>query len=157
MLLIAAAPVFFFAAFLVKQRLVQNEMEESLEHTSLQTIIVDQADFQWIKKDKEIIVDGRLFDVKSYIISGGQIEFTGLFDEDEDKLKKRLNNFIEQKDNGDTPLNDLAEEFFSLPINSTNAAFAIAANWHYITIKYRKFSENLPDSPYLSYSLPPKL
>jgi hypothetical protein len=157
LLLTIAAPLLFFASFLLQQQLIENEMEERLENASLQTIVADQAAVQWIKKGKEVIIEGKLFDVKSFRYSGKQIILTGLFDEDEDHLNSKLNTILAQtNEDPSSPLDDLTESFFSTPINTNNPDFTIAADWFYITTKYRKFSEVIPVAPSLPYILPPK-
>ena len=84
LLFAVVAPLLFFAGYLVKQSLIQNEMEEQLETKALQTITTDLTGVQWLKKNKEVIIEGKLFDVKSYTITGNKIILTGLFDKDED-------------------------------------------------------------------------
>lgn len=111
MLLFVAAPLFLFVVFGVKQKIIQHQMLEQLESASLQTITVNKVDITWVKKNKEIIVNGKLFDVKSYSVAGNKIILTGLYDDDEDKLKKEFSNLIHQKKNDSTPLDQLILKF----------------------------------------------
>ena len=71
MLLLAAAPLFFILGHLVKREFVYHQMIEKLENNSLHTISIALADINWIKKNKEVMVDGKLFDVKSWEIIDG--------------------------------------------------------------------------------------
>lgn len=65
-------------------------MKEQLEQQSLQTIRIPEKNVSWIQKGKELIVDGKLFDVKSYKNNGVYVEVTGLYDEMELSLQHRL-------------------------------------------------------------------
>lgn len=125
LLLIAAAPIFFFAGFLFKQKIIRHEMKEKLEGNFLQTITVGKADFKWVKKNKEIIIDGRLFDVKGYRIKNDSLFFTGLYDEAEQKLKKDFAGILQQKKNETAPLEQLILKLILTAVvkKNTEAAF----------------------------------
>ncbi|WP_462254147.1 hypothetical protein [Ferruginibacter sp.] len=111
MLLVVAAPLFFFIGFTVKQKQIQHAMKDKLESAVLQTIVLNKADVKWFKKNKEIIIDGKLFDIKSYTIDGEKIVFTGLYDHEENKLKKEFANLVHQKKDDAAPLNQLLLKF----------------------------------------------
>jgi hypothetical protein len=92
-LLIAASIPFALILFLhVKQQAIRHKMKESLEQQLLQTINLSEEEVQWIKPGKEILVDGKMFDVKSFYPEHGQYKFTGLFDQEETALVKQLEN-----------------------------------------------------------------
>src|SRR5258708_22819112 len=101
MLLAVAAPLFFFTCFFAKQKWIEHEMEEQLENASLKTITVDIAAIRWVKENQEVIIAGKLFDVRSFTVNAGKITLTGLFDADEDILNEQMKNFVHQK-NGST-------------------------------------------------------
>lgn len=61
-------------------------MKEELEREMLHTIMVPEADVHWVKYKKEIRVQEKMFDVKSFTIKNGQYIFTGLYDEEETAL-----------------------------------------------------------------------
>lgn len=63
-------------------------MEKSLLHT----IILDEDKVVWMKPGKEIVVDGRMFDIKKSEKIDGKIVFQGLYDEEETALKNNINN-----------------------------------------------------------------
>jgi hypothetical protein len=120
LLLIVATPIFFFTCFLVKQKLIQYEMKERLESSLLQTIIADQSDVKWVKKNKEVIIGDRLFDVKFYTIENNQMILTGLYDDAEKKLKKDFAGMLHQKKNESAPLEQLILKFiFTAAIKKT--------------------------------------
>ena len=67
MLLVVAAPLFFLGGFSIKQKLIQLAMTEKLEQGFLQNITANRSEIVWVKKNKEAIVEGKLFDVKQEI------------------------------------------------------------------------------------------
>jgi hypothetical protein len=91
LLLSGSVPFAFSLLFIIRQEIVQHEMKEKLERQSLHTITLAGGDVRWINK-KEIWVNGKMFDVKSFSINAGQYEFTGLFDEEETILAGQLKN-----------------------------------------------------------------
>lgn len=74
----------------VQQLYVQWQMLEALEEKELITVTVDAAHVQWIKKGKECIINGEMFDVKKSVEKNDQLILTGLFDKKEKQIKKRL-------------------------------------------------------------------
>ena len=61
-------------------------MKEKLERAMLRTIVVPEAEVQWVKYKKEIRVQEKMFDVKSFTIKNGHYIFKGLYDEEETAL-----------------------------------------------------------------------
>lgn len=155
MLLGVAAPLLFFAGFLIKQSLIQHEMEEKMETASLQTISMDIADFHWQKLNKEALVDGKLFDVRSYSIAGNKIILTGLFDNDENELHDQLKNFLQQKNNPNTPLNSTVVKFLFPPLYTTIADTADQKVWHQLSNHLFAYNNENAIEKYLSSETPP--
>jgi hypothetical protein len=110
-LLLVAAPLFFLTGILIKQKIIQLGMEKKLLTTSLQTIVINQKNSSWVKPNKEISIDGKLFDVKSIAIVNGQTIATGLFDDDEDILQELLMNFVSNKNKSTSTANKLGIKF----------------------------------------------
>jgi len=121
MLVCLAAPIFFLVAFFIKQQHIQHEMKEKLEYTSLQTIAIKMSEFKWVKKGKEIIINGQLFDVKAIVINKNEIIVTGLFDDDENKLEEVFLSVMHQKKNEPAPINKLILKFILTPAFIKNA------------------------------------
>lgn len=90
LLALVMIPVFIAVFFLAQQSFIRYEMKEKLEQEALQTFTVLEKNVTWIEKGKELIVDGRLFDVKSFKTKGEYVEVTGLFDEMESALQHKL-------------------------------------------------------------------
>jgi hypothetical protein len=102
LLLLTAAPLFFFTGIIVKQKIIQLGMEEKLANSSLQTIGINEINSSWIKINEEISIEGKLFDVKSVKVVNGKIMVTGLYDNDENILLELLTNFISNKSETDS-------------------------------------------------------
>ena len=86
-------------------------MKEKLEEAMLHTIKVPEAKVQWVKFKKEIRLDGKMFDVKSFSVSNGEYVFTGLYDEEE----TALNNYFEKNtDQNKAATNHMLSSLFKL-------------------------------------------
>ncbi len=116
MLVSLTAPILFLIAFFIKQQHIQHEMKEKLEYASLQTITIKKSEFKWVKKNKEIIIDGQLFDVKSIVIYKDEIVVKGLFDDDENELEKVFSSVMHQKKNEPSPISKLILKFILTPV-----------------------------------------
>ncbi|MDQ3844060.1 MAG: hypothetical protein M3342_08620 [Bacteroidota bacterium] len=90
-------PYLFFVAFLVQQQYIRWSMKEALERSHLQTINIPANEAQWIKKGKEILIKGHLFDVERIQEENGQLSLQGLFDDAETALVKQLDNACREK------------------------------------------------------------
>ena len=64
LLLILAIPLLFSVLVLVKQQIAQSQRNEKFNKEMLHTITVSSADIYWVKPEKEILFNGKLFDVK---------------------------------------------------------------------------------------------
>jgi hypothetical protein len=65
-------------------------MLHSLEKDQVTTIRIPEKDFKWYEENREILIDGKMFDVKSIQLIEGIYEVTGLFDEMETELNAML-------------------------------------------------------------------
>lgn len=124
---ITAVPIFFYVPFLIKQKLVQHKMEERLENSFLQTVKINQSDVTWIKKNKEVIIGNKLFDIKKILLNGDTLILTGLFDEEESRLKKEFVGLLEQNKKESSPLHQLLIKFLLTPLieKDSSANFAL--------------------------------
>ena len=157
MLLAVAAPLVFFAGFLLKQKLIENDMEERLENASLQTFTVNPTQIQWVKENKEAVIDGKLFDVKSSITNGDKVILTGLFDNDEDDLHKEFSNFVQQKNSAASPLGNAVIKFLFPPLYTTTVNPLWQNSWQYITQDlFCNYQEKIPENYLSTISPPPK-
>jgi hypothetical protein len=158
MLLAVGAPLFFFTCFFVKQKWIEHKVEEQLGNASLRTITVDIGAIHWVKENKEVIIAGKLFDVRSFTIEAGRITLTGLYDQDEDILNEQIKSFVQQKNGMNAPLSQVVFNLLFPPLyNSTAETFA-QNPWKLITINFIPYQEEKIPSKYLSIlSPPPKL
>jgi hypothetical protein len=85
-----SAPIFISAYQLIKQQYIQHLAKQQLEHEALETIVVSACDLHWVKKNKEILLDGKLFDVKHIKEFGKNYIITGLFDDEETAIVKKI-------------------------------------------------------------------
>ncbi|HEX2682290.1 MAG TPA: hypothetical protein VHL77_00055, partial [Ferruginibacter sp.] len=70
LLLLVALPLILSVGIFVKQKIVQFQRTERFKTEHLQTISLAAEKIFWVKRGKEILLHGKLFDVKSYRISG---------------------------------------------------------------------------------------
>jgi hypothetical protein len=155
MMLALAAPLFFFACFFTRQKWIEHQMEEQLENASLRTITIDIDAIQWVKKNKEVIIAGKLFDVRSFTLEAGKITLTGLYDTDEDNLNEQMKNFVQQKNGANAPLNQVVFNLLFPPLYN-NTADAEAQNpWQVISNHFIPYQEAKIPSKYLSILSPP--
>jgi hypothetical protein len=126
-LLLVLAPLLFFTGYLIKQKIIQHQMKEQLENASLQTVTVNKVAITWVKKNKEAIVDGKLFDVKFYTVAGNKIILRGLFDAVENKLKKDFVSLMHSKRNQSAPLEQLILKLIFTAATNQNQEIKIFA------------------------------
>ena len=80
------------------------KIEEQLENDNLQTIETDAHKITWVEKNKEALIEGKLFDVKSLRQSGKKILLTGVFDTVEDEIALRLAQLENSKEKSGLPV-----------------------------------------------------
>ena len=95
--IITLCPVIAFYTLSICKKIVQHQMEEKMERSLLQTIVAKKGSFTWIKMNKEILINGKMFDVKSYKINVEETTFKGLYDEDEKKIVQDINELSSEK------------------------------------------------------------
>jgi hypothetical protein len=154
LLLIVAVPVFFSVAFVIKQKLIQHQMQERLEQASLQNISVPLSELNWVKKDREALINGQLFDVKSFSISGNTITLKGLFDDGEDYLIAKLKNEVSQKK--ETGASSVQLKCIFLPLYTESSSFSIQSKLLTVTTHISHYCKFIPEGHLTSVVPPPK-
>lgn len=81
------ASLFFMQA---QKNYLRNNSEQRFEHQLADTIRVPVHSLVWVKKDKEILYEGRMFDVKHYSCQDEIAVLIGYFDSDEDELDRKI-------------------------------------------------------------------
>ena len=85
-------------------------MKQGLECKMLRNLTLNRNELQWVRSGKEIMVEGKLFDVKSISYKeDGTAVITGLFDEEETALVQQLQK--NQKENNSQGTKQLAQLF----------------------------------------------
>lgn len=107
MLSIIAIPFLVAIGFVVKQQIIAHKMFEKLEQSAEKTYQYTLQEISWIKEGKELMIQGKMFDVKHFKIKENSIEITGLFDEEEDALQQQFLLLSQSKKNTPTPLQTL--------------------------------------------------
>jgi hypothetical protein len=111
----AALPCMLAVIFLAKQQYVRHQMKERLEKENTVTLTISCKDLQWFKKDKELLIEGRFFDIKTITtISADSVRVTGLFDEQEKQLHELLAKNIKDEPGNDGHPLQLAKLLFSM-------------------------------------------
>lgn len=76
----------------------REEMEEKLEHEQLQHLQLSEASIIWYKPGKEILINGKLFDVKKMDVENGTAFISGLYDDQETVIKDQLQSLQKKQD-----------------------------------------------------------
>lgn len=113
LLSITILPLLLFLFFVAHQNYIRWQMEEKLEHEQLTSITLNESEFRWHKKDKEIIFNGHFFDVKTIKkIAGNKLLITGLYDYQEQQLHNTISKLLNKK-SGTGKLQKLAQQMFA--------------------------------------------
>lgn len=86
-------------------------MKEELEKQLLHTITVKSDAIVWMKPGKEILVYGKMFDIKTAKEENGNTIFSGLYDEEETALNNAFNSGWDKKN---SEQNSPLTQFFQL-------------------------------------------
>lgn len=97
LLVILSASAVFPALFQVKQIVNRQRMLHRMEKESLQTLQLKKGELVWFKKNKELLIDGKLFDVKSIRFENEMAIIKGLYDNKEDELVYYIRNHQNKK------------------------------------------------------------
>ena len=134
--LLAGIPLFFTMLFLVKQLLIQHQMFEKMEQGYVSTYRFSTGDLHWIKEGKELLIKGKLFDVKACTTASDSTSVTGLFDEEEELLKTTFLQIANSTNEQPTPLQLLLLKSFFSP------AFTISSN-QILNLQYILISDRI--------------
>ena len=149
LLLVGAMPFLFTLFFLCKQQIIRHEMKEKLEEELLHTISVPKDEVVWVKYSQEIIVEDKMFDIKSFSEKNGVYFFIGLFDAEETSL----NDFLEKETDNNNE-NDLSQLFQWLQSPCTSLAFDSYLISDHSKISSFPILQNI-SSPFINILTPP--
>lgn len=88
--LLIVTPLLLIAGLQCWQTILKHQWKERLEQQAAQTITVPIVTIVWEKQDRELVIDGRMFDIFSYYVKGNSLVATGVFDEEETRLETFL-------------------------------------------------------------------
>ena len=88
--LAAAAPIFLSALFLGGRLAIREMHWDSDGGGRLQTLSIPVSGLVWYEKDRELLLDGRMFDVVSLEVCDGVAHVRGFFDDLETELNRAL-------------------------------------------------------------------
>jgi hypothetical protein len=89
LLLLLASPFFTTAYFLIKKQKLQSIYIERLEKKALHYFELKKTELVWVKKNKELVIQNRLLDIKEIIYQKDKVTVSGWFDEEEEQINKQ--------------------------------------------------------------------
>lgn len=157
LVLLLAIPLLFSVITLVQQKILQINNRLRFDTEKTETISVSKQNINWVKKGKEVLIDGKYFDVKSFRTEGDIIALTGYYDHKEDKLVNHIKKIFQQNKDSNFPIDLMASKFLFFPIYSNNTEINYLLSWHAISNQFYSFAEKLPPAPNMPITQPPKL
>jgi hypothetical protein len=145
-------PLLTPALLQLKQFAVQIHMLEELEKQQLCTITVPSSNIIWIKKGKECLVEGELFDVKEIQTTNGIATLKGLFDVKEKQLKKQIEDFAKKEQQSNKAM-QFVKSFsaFTLSNHEIDLSLPLCTSKEAPFVLYNR----LHCSPFIGLSTPP--
>jgi hypothetical protein len=127
LLVLVSIPLFFTILFLLKQHSVKYSMFEKIEKGYVSTYSFSTNDLLWVNEGKELLIKGKLFDVKTYTITADSITLTGLFDEEEELLNANYLQIADSKNDPPTPLQMLLIKSFFSPAFTNSPDYTLVS------------------------------
>lgn len=156
LLLLVAIPLFFSVSVLVKQNILHYQRNKKFDKEPLLTITVSTENIYWVKPGKEILFNGKLFDVKSFKTEGNSISLTGFFDHKEDKLVQQIVKLAQQENQSNNPFSYSTIKFLFFPVYISQPEITYEGCWKFISQQHYPFDEKIPAAPNHSLIHPPR-
>ena len=153
LMIVILCPILIYTTLSCHKHLVKWQMEERLEHAALKTICLKKDAFTWVKINKEIVFDGKLFDVKSYVTNDETIIFRGLYDDDEKEIIHKIDKLVHNKKNSSSHTFTLFK-IILIPLTTNERTVVAAYNFKKVKAYYFTYDE-IAISQYTSINLPP--
>ena len=150
---LVSLPMLYSAYLYAKKQAVRREMKERLERQALTTVRIHNNSVYWIEKGKEILVNDRMFDIKSIVQDGDYVEFSGLYDDEEKAIEARMEKHTEENSSSTKILKLLSHPNF-VPHDTYGS---IASIGYEFTIKMHSWTEALPKTDCRIDAPPPRL
>ncbi|MGV3656416.1 MAG: hypothetical protein ACO1NX_00620 [Chitinophagaceae bacterium] len=85
-LLLTLAPTLVMSGLQLFQAAIRQRMEHALDKEALTTISLPAGEVVWYEEGREVMVEGRMFDIKTYEIKDGVFTAQGIYDEAETRV-----------------------------------------------------------------------
>lgn len=155
-LLVAAMPLITAVYFIAGCCIAEYIAFEKIEEQACKKYVVSCRQVQWIKKGKELTIDGKLFDVKDYTQRNDSLEITGLFDKDEDEVFEKYKDLVNGKKESN-PLQLSLLKFFFSPAVLEKPVLVTASLQLINKPAYCRFDENAVNIYVLLTTPPPRI
>lgn len=128
-------------------------MKHRLEEKMLHSFTLHKKNIRWGRSEKELIIDGRYFDVKTMSkTSNGTVVVTGLYDEEETALNDQMTNTTKQNSQFG---NRLIVQFFQLLYASSGSSLNDFTPLSSGSLHFPLFDEQVPASAFTGCLTPP--
>lgn len=87
---IIATPLLFIVLLQGLQLYVRHQLAERLEKEAQVHLAIPAGELVWVKRGREIVVDGQMFDIKTIRYEGDTVLVTGIFDHKETGIMRLL-------------------------------------------------------------------
>ena len=151
LLLLAVLPLFYALFIQMQQMALHHKMKEKLETGLLHSITVKKEQVHWITDGKEIMVEGRMFDIKSSHFQNGICTFEGLYDGEETDLMEQLQKNQHSDSSNSKQLVQLFQLLQTLFSNSSGEEISVTA---VLSPEFPVFHSSL-SSQFISLFTPP--
>ena len=156
LMLLTTLPIVISVNMFVRQSIIQEQREERFNQEQLQTITISSAEIIWLKDGKEILHDGKLFDVKSFKNKDANVELTGFYDQKEDKLAKEIKGFVQQKEDSGSKADYLVVKFLFSPKYNEVSIFSIENSWQITKRQFPFYADAINEVSHPASAPPPK-
>jgi len=95
-LLLTLVPVLLMGGLQAFQYHIKQKVDKAFAEKELQTIVLPENEVNWYEQGKEIMVNGKMFDLKAYSICKGVFTAIGVYDEEETGVIALLGHFSEK-------------------------------------------------------------
>ena len=150
---LVSLPMLYSVYLYAKKQAIRHEMKEKLENEALTTVRIQNDSIQWIEAGKEILVNKRMFDIKTATQDGNYIVFTGLYDDEEKAIESKMEKHTEENSTSTKLLKLISHLNF---VTYENPCSISAIDFESMN-KLHSWSEALPKSDRHIDAPPPRL
>lgn len=153
---IVLTPLLFSGGLQLFQKYTKDLARQRLETNELITISLPLHNVKWMEDGREIMVNGKMFDIKSYCEKEGNLIAIGIYDEKETTVMELLNNFNnKEKNNFIIQLLLFTQSFVAVIYflnNSVNAASFLKHSYFLVLKKISPFLQQFYPPPRCFYN-----